>query len=130
MPAACHRETRHLVSPVPEARLTVAPMSATQAFRTVSPGHDGWAQSVRPEDPNKLLVVSADCHATEPSGWMDGRLPEEFAARLPKLSVNDRGESFIVTEGNRPWKLQKTDYEGEDLERYLAGKTPADRLRD
>jgi predicted TIM-barrel fold metal-dependent hydrolase len=49
---------------------------------------------------------------------------------LPKLQVNDRGESFIVTEGNRPWKLQKTDYEGEDLERYLAGETPEDRLRD
>jgi predicted TIM-barrel fold metal-dependent hydrolase len=46
------------------------------------------------------------------------------------MEVNEKGETFIVSEGNRPWKVQKSDYEAEDAERFAAGKDPAARIVD
>ena len=36
-------------------------------WRLESPGHAGWARSARPDDPDKHLMISADCHANEPA---------------------------------------------------------------
>ena len=41
-------------------------------WRLDSPGHTGWTRTARPGDPNKYFMVSADCHANEPSSlWAD-----------------------------------------------------------
>ncbi|MGH9137549.1 MAG: amidohydrolase family protein [Acidimicrobiales bacterium] len=107
------------------------PTSAeSQALREATPGHDGWARTARTGDPDKYFVVSADCHAMEPNDWVTARIDSAYLDRLPKLHVDEKGETFILTEGNRPWKLQKTDYEGEDLERYRSGKDPLQRIAD
>ncbi len=42
---------------------------AAQEWRTETPGTEGWTRTVRPSDPDKYFVVSADCHAIEPKGW-------------------------------------------------------------
>jgi predicted TIM-barrel fold metal-dependent hydrolase len=104
--------------------------TAVQEWRRVTPGHDGWAHTARPGDPNKFFIISADCHATEPQDWVRPRIDPAYLDRLPKLSVNDKGETVILTEGNRPWKVQKTDFQGEDLERARAGRDVASRIAD
>ena len=41
-------------------------------WRLDSPGHAGWTRTARPGDPNKYFIVSADCHANEPSNlWAE-----------------------------------------------------------
>ncbi len=36
-------------------------------WRLETPGHDGWKRTARPDDPQRYLMISADCHANEPS---------------------------------------------------------------
>jgi predicted TIM-barrel fold metal-dependent hydrolase len=103
---------------------------ATEEWRAETPGHDGWARTARPEDPNKFFILSADCHAQEPGDWVASRIDPAYRDRLPRLEVNEEGVAFIITEGNRPWKIQKTEYEGEDNERNRAGRTPDERIAD
>lgn len=55
---------------------------AAQEWRTETPGHEGWPRSVRPDDPNKLYVISADTHAIEPKDWMDGYIEDSVRERL------------------------------------------------
>ena len=40
------------------------------------------------------------------------------------------GQAFIITEGNRPWKIKTdtTDWGPEDIERNKTGHTTAERL--
>jgi predicted TIM-barrel fold metal-dependent hydrolase len=106
-------------------------MSETNsAWRAETPGCEGWARTARATDPNKYFVVSADTHAMEPNDWVTSRIDPAYLDRLPKLRVDENGETFILTEGNRPWKIQRTDYEGEDAERYRAGHAPEQRIVD
>ncbi len=46
-------------------------MVATQpnpnAWRTETPGNQGWPHSARPGAPNKYFMVSCDTHAQEPA---------------------------------------------------------------
>ena len=103
----------------------------TLARRTETPGAVGWTRTIRPEDPDKYFVVSADCHANEPRDWVRSRIDPAFLDRLPRLEVID-GESFIITEGNRPWKIRTdtTDWGPEDIERNKTGYTVESRLSD
>jgi hypothetical protein len=103
---------------------------AREEWRVETPGHDGWVRTARRELPNKFFILSADCHAQEPGDWVTSRIDPAYSDRLPRLEVNEEGVPFIITEGNRPWKIQKTDYEGEDKERNLAGRTPEERIAD
>ena len=82
-------------------------VETTMARRLDTPGAENWTRSARPDDPNKYFIVSSDCHANEPKDWVKSRIAEEYRVRLPRLEVVD-GQAFIITEGNRPWKL-KTD---------------------
>ncbi len=105
--------------------------ATTQARRLQTPGADVWPRTARPDDPNKFFMVSADCHANEPKDWVKSRIAPEFLDRLPRLEVRD-GQAFIITEGNRPWKLKTdtTDWGPEDIERNKTGYTLASRLAD
>ena len=50
-------------------------------WRLDTPGHSGWKRTARPDDPNRYLMISADCHANEPGallGMGAFELPEKI----------------------------------------------------
>jgi predicted TIM-barrel fold metal-dependent hydrolase len=100
------------------------------AWRLDSPGAAGWARNARPGDPDKFLMISADCHANEPGDLWQQRIEEKYRKRLPSMKIGPDGKRYQVTEGYRPIRLRETIFEGEDLERNQSGRTPEDRLRD
>ena len=106
-------------------------VETTLAKRTETPGAEGWVRTAHADDPNKYFVVSADCHANEPRNWVKSRIDPAYLDRLPHLEVRN-GESFIITEGNRPWKIRtdNTDWGPEDIERNKTGYTAEERIAD
>jgi predicted TIM-barrel fold metal-dependent hydrolase len=105
-------------------------IDANNRWRLETPGARGWSRTARPGDPNKYFMVSADCHANEPSGLWHERIDAKYRERLPRIHTDEKGGRWQVTEGFRPVKLRGTPFEGEDLERNRAGATPEERLRD
>jgi hypothetical protein len=79
--------------------------SPRNLWRRETPGAAGWTRSARPGDPDKYLLVSADCHAVEPSGYLDGIEPE-YRARIPRLEVREDGSEWVISEGNRPQRVK------------------------
>ena len=106
-------------------------IETTMARRMQTPGSVDWPRNATPGDPNKYFMVSSDCHANEPKDWVKSRISDDYRKRLPRLEVID-GEAFIITEGNRPWKLKtdQTDWAPEDRERNRTGQSVEERLRD
>ena len=106
-------------------------VETTMARRTQTPGNSGWARSAQPGAPNKYFMVSSDCHANEPKDWVKSRIAPEYRERLPRLEMRD-GQAFIITEGNRPWKIKTdtTDWGPEDIERNKTGRSPTERIAD
>ncbi len=101
------------------------------AHRLETPGHAGWARTVTPGDPERYLMISADCHVTEPPNLWVERIDEQFRNRLPRIEVDKDGLKWSVVEGYHPTKLRDLKMEGEDAERGRVGKgDPEERLRD
>jgi predicted TIM-barrel fold metal-dependent hydrolase len=100
-------------------------------WRLETPGHDNWKRSARPGDPNRYLMISADCHANEPSGLWAERLDKKFRDRLPRIEVDENGVKWSISEGySRSRLLLDSKLEGEDAIRSKAGANPLGRLRD
>lgn len=97
------------------------------AWRTQTPGCDGWPRTARPSDSDKHLMISADCHANEPPGLWHARIDRKFVDRLPAL--HGRGHVDNEIEGFRP-VTRKIEFTGEDLERNRTARSIEDRLRD
>ena len=113
-----------------------AELIAAQAWRTETPGHEGWTRTVRPEDTNKYYVISADCHAIEPKDWMDGYISNEIRGQLrERRSRRDKEMDQERAEGVREPKqeaakpaeaeasvpthlLDRSKMAGEDLEHF------------
>jgi predicted TIM-barrel fold metal-dependent hydrolase len=107
------------------------PADPANAWRTETPGPQGWARTARPDDPHKYFMVSADCHANEPPDFLSSRLEPEYARRLPRIEVDENGDRWVVTEGYRPQKLRdRSDFGPEDQLRNDSGRTPQERLAD
>ena len=100
------------------------------AWREHTTGCESWSRTARPGDPHKYLVISADCHANEPANLWAERIDPRYRDRVPRVERGKDGTLFQLTDGFRPMRLRDVVYEGEDLERNRAGKTPADRLAD
>ena len=101
------------------------------AWRTESPGTDGWPRTARPKDANKFFMVSADCHANEPGDLWTTRMAPEYRERVPTFAFNTKEKAkYQVTEGFRPIRLRDIKFEGEDKERNGSGATPEERLAD
>jgi predicted TIM-barrel fold metal-dependent hydrolase len=104
-------------------------------WRLETPGHHGWERTARPDDPNKYLMISADCHVNEPSKlWWD-RIDRKFRDRLPHVEVDEKGHKWMVVEGYqrsrmRTRNIQDAPKGGEDRLRGNAGRDPLDRIRD
>ncbi len=72
------------------------------AWRRDTPGPGGWDRTIRHDDPNKLFVVSTDCHANEPATYLAEYIEPDFRHRLPRIERRDDGSEWMVTEGNSP----------------------------
>jgi predicted TIM-barrel fold metal-dependent hydrolase len=99
-------------------------------WRLETPGHDGWKRTARPEDPNKYLMISADCHCNEPAGLWAKHLPEEYRKRLPRIEVDENGVKWVIAEGMQRSRLLDSHLEGEDKLRNVAGADPIERMKD
>ena len=108
----------------------VATDTNPNAWRAETPGHEGWARSARPDDPNKYFMLSADCHGQEPADLWAKRIEPEYRHRIPRQEVDTDGVKWQVTEGHRPVKIRDLKLEGEDKERNGAGYEVDERLRD
>ena len=120
--------------------------SPTNAWRTVTPGSSSWTRTIRPDDPNKYFVVSADCHANEPASYLADYIEPEYRERIPRIEVRPDGSQWNVTEGNRPMMVRPSDesiakakgenrhwgskMEPEDVLRNATGRTMEARLAD
>lgn len=128
-----------------------AELLKAQAWRTETPGHDGWERTVRPDDPDKFYVISADCHAIEPKDWMTGYIQDDIRQQLKsRRSRREKEMDKERAEGVREPKEQPADkpvgkggeasvpshlldrskMAGEDLERLLSGRYPDKRVTD
>jgi len=105
-------------------------IDGANAWRTETPGCEGWTRTARPDDANKYFMVSADGHVQEPSDLWATRMNEAYRERLPGVIMDGKGNKLQKTEGFRPLRLQNTEFEGEDLLRNQSGKTPEDRVLD
>ena len=99
-------------------------------WRLESPGHIGWPRTARPGDPNKYFMVSADCHANEPSNLWTERMDAKYRDRLPRVTTDKDGVQWRVSEGHRPDRIRFNNLEGEDQLRQQAGADPKQRLLD
>ena len=104
-------------------------------WRLDTPGHQGWERTARPDDPNKYLMISADCHVNEPSKLWWERIDAKFRNRLPHIEVDEKGHKWMVVEGYqrsraRTQNIQDAPRGGEDRLRGDAGRDPLDRIRD
>jgi len=100
-------------------------------WRLETPGAAGWEHTARPGDPNKYLMISVDCHANEPRGFLTERLEKKFRDRMPRVVTDEKGVKFTLTDsGDKSRLLMNRELEGEDRLRGGAGKDPASRLRD
>lgn len=110
---------------------TVIPAPDTNnAWRSASPGAPGWPRSARPDHPDKYFMVSADGHVQEPSDLWKTRMDARYRDRLPGVILGADGKQYQKTEGFRPLRLRKVDFDGEDALRNRSGRTPEERLAD
>ncbi len=101
------------------------------AHRYVTPGHEGWPRVATPGAPNKYLMVSADCHVSEPPNLWVERIDEKYRHRLSRIEVDANGVKWSVVEGYKPSKIRDLRMQGEDKERAEVGKSdPENRLKD
>jgi len=104
-------------------------------WRLETPGHDGWQRTAHPNDPDRYLLISADCHVNEPSKLWWERIDAKFRNRLPHIEIDDKGVKWTVVEGYqrsrvRPVSKDDAPPGGEDRLRGNAGRDPLDRIRD
>ena len=99
-------------------------------WRLETPGHSGWKRTARPDDPDKYLMVSADCHCNEPSNLWVERIDRKYRDRLPRIEVDENGVKWTISEGWARSRLLDSNLEGEDHLRSKAGADPEQRLKD
>ena len=73
--------------------------SPRNRWRQDTPGAAGWTRTARPDDPDKYYMVSADCHAQEPSPYLAEYIDPEFRHRIPHVERREDGSEYIITEG-------------------------------
>jgi predicted TIM-barrel fold metal-dependent hydrolase len=97
----------------------MADVGVINARRLVSPGTSGWARGVRPESPDRYLVITIDSHVGEPNDvYEQGGIAPEYFDRLPRLVIDGEGRHFITCEGfKRPQLVmgrpKGTEYEAQ-----------------
>ena len=111
-------------------------IDAKNRYRIETPGHAGWERTARPDDPDKYLMISADCHANEPGNLWRERIDAKFRARLPHVEVDAKGEKWFIAEGLGKSRVRARmiadvpRQNSEDRLRGTAGADPEQRIRD
>ena len=100
---------------VPEATV-----NAPNAWRTETPGDDGWPRSARPDAARKYFMVSSDTHITPPRTLFASRIAPEYRDRLPRMEATLDGGRILHIEGARPSRIIPDNLEGEDAYRAHA----------
>jgi len=96
------------------AGANIGEINEPNRWRLETPGHSGWQRTARPEDPDKYLMVSADCHCNEPTNlWVD-RIDRKYRDRLPRVEVDENGVKWAISEGWARSRLLDSHLEGED----------------
>ena len=98
-------------------------------YRVETPGHQGWPRTARPGDPDKYLMISADCHANEPGNLWRDRIDLKFRDRLPHVEVDAKGEKWFIAEGVGKSRVRARmigDVPRENSEDRLRGRAGAD----
>lgn len=106
------------------------PINEPNRWRLETPGHRGWKRTARPDDPNRYLMISCDCHANEPNNLWQERIEPKYKDRLPKIEIDANGVKWMISDGLRRTRIQDSIFEGEDLARNQAGATIEQRLSD
>ena len=75
-------------------------------WRLETPGHSGWPRTVRPDDPGRYLMISADCHCNEPGNLWWERIDRKFRPRLPHVETDANGEKWMVVEGYQKSRIR------------------------
>ena len=99
-------------------------------WRLETPGHQGWKRTARPGDPNRYLMISADCHANEPANLWAERIDKKYRDRLPRIEIDENGVKWSISEGWARSRLLDSALQGEDQMRNSRGADPLERLRD
>lgn len=99
-------------------------------WRLETPGHAGWKRTALPDDPDRYLMISADCHCNEPSNLWYERIDKKFQSRLPRIEIDANGVKWQISEGWQRSRLLDSNLEGEDRVRSRAGADPLQRLVD
>ena len=68
-------------------------------WRLETPGHEGWKRTARPGDPDKYLMISADCHANEPGSLWRERLDAKYRDRLPHVERRRQRREVVRRRG-------------------------------
>jgi len=89
-------------------------------WRAETPGHDGWARSPRPGAASKYTIISVDSHITPPPKLMSTRIENAYKDRLPRAEKRDDG-MWMIVDGMKPFRVLKSELEGEDEYRAQAG---------
>lgn len=128
--------------------------SPHNAWRQVTPKPGTWTRTVRAGDPNKYFMVSVDTHGIEPFDFLSKRIEKQYLDRIPRVTVDEDGAEWMVTEGIQPMLVkpgrdavkhliareayEEPDYfqpytsrmEAEDRLRYRTGGDLAQRIQD
>ena len=96
----------------------------------ILPDITGWKRTARPDDPDKYLMISADCHCVEPGNLWYERIDHKYRSRLPRVEVDENGVKWAISEGWARSRLLDNRLEGEDHLRSKAGADPEERLKD
>jgi len=75
--------------------------------------------NARPDDPNRYLMISVDCHANEPAKLCLERMDKRFHNRLPRIEVDTIGVKWSVSEGNQRSRLLDSNLSLEHKARFL-----------
>jgi predicted TIM-barrel fold metal-dependent hydrolase len=111
------------------------PVDEKNRWRTETPGHAGWEHTAHPDDHDRYLMISADCHCNEPGNLWWTRIDKKFQHRLPHVEVDEKGEKWMVVEGYQKSRMRARNIQdapkgGEDRLRGEAGRDPIDRIKD
>ena len=105
-------------------------VDANNRWRLETPGHVGWTRTAWPDDANRYLMISSDCHANEPSGlWLE-RMDKKYHHRLPKIETDENGVKWVSAEGMQRSRMIDHQMTGEEAIRNKAGATPQQRIAD
>ena len=100
-------------------------------WRRETPGAVGWRRSVHAGAANKYFMFSADCHAVEPSAYLEGIEPE-YRARIPRMELREDGSEWLISEGNRPQRVKpaRKHAAGNPATQGLPAAVPGARMDD